>query len=269
VKRFSKGKVIITAAVLCISLSGCNLIKNSGTSTTTAKQPVASEQIGNADNVDTTDYIGNIAESTLIFNQDGSILEIAVEDFGSVAYNSGDLKSYIKSSVQSYNEAAGEDRVTLKQYIDQSGIAKTAILFDSVESYNDFNNTTIENGLYNMDDANEIAESEEAATETSEEATSELSDEELAELGLEKSDLEEGGVAENTGGAQENFVDKDGNSVTADAISDEYFMIIIDEDIVVSFDGGEVKYVNKHATIVDGTHVKSNGTGTAVIVYSK
>lgn len=92
------------------------------------------------------DFIGDISSNTLIFNDDGSIREIACMDFSGVTYDISDLKSSIEASVSDYTGLHGKDSIKLLQYDEEGGFVRVAIDYESLKTYNLFNNTKYEIG---------------------------------------------------------------------------------------------------------------------------
>jgi hypothetical protein len=97
------------------------------------------------------DYLGDIRTNTMTVSADGSILEIACEDFTGVTYDISGLEDTIRSEVEDYRTKCGEteDDATVKllQYDNSDGFVRVAIEYADLTSYNKFNNTSYTDGL--------------------------------------------------------------------------------------------------------------------------
>lgn len=93
----------------------------------------------------TKDYLGDIRENTLTMNSDGSLLEIACQNFAGVTYDISTLKDDINSQIDAYKSKYGENddtaSVKLLQYEEKDGFVRVALEYSSMDAYNRFNNT--------------------------------------------------------------------------------------------------------------------------------
>jgi hypothetical protein len=96
------------------------------------------------------DYIGDVNTNTMTVNEDGSILEIACQDFSGVTYDISGLEDTIKSEIEDYRTKNGETddnaSVELLQYENEDGFVRAAIRYSNLDSYNRFNNTSYTDG---------------------------------------------------------------------------------------------------------------------------
>ncbi|MBQ9232946.1 MAG: hypothetical protein IJ167_02770 [Lachnospiraceae bacterium] len=90
-------------------------------------------------------YIGDINENTITINEDGSIREIACENFSDTSYDISGLKDDIKSDIEKYCGSDKKDAVKLLEYKEDSKIVKVAIDYKSLDDYNAFNGTSYMN----------------------------------------------------------------------------------------------------------------------------
>lgn len=262
--RFRKAAVLLLGAVLCIGLTGCGKSKD--------KEP------------EKTDYIGNVTQDTITLYGDGSIIEIACEDYSGVAFDYSDLEQYIKDEVADYNSRAGQDKITFLQYSDEGGVVRTALQYSDMDTYNDFNKTSYWITDYDAALCDELAQAKIKAdrkdSETSggtEGELSAMSEEELAEIGLSAEDLEKEEVVETI--SEETvlatFTDAASGSEISSAQIQEasdagtpYKMIRIDSKLYFSLPDGEILYMNSHAAASDPQNAHTDGIGEAIIIYS-
>jgi hypothetical protein len=96
------------------------------------------------------DYIGDVNTNTMTVNEDGSILEIACQDFSGVTYDISGLEDTIKSEIEDYRTKNGETddnaSVELLQYENENGFVRAAIRYSNLDNYNRFNNTSYTDG---------------------------------------------------------------------------------------------------------------------------
>ena len=93
------------------------------------------------------DYIGMTKTNTITLNEDGSIREIAREDFSGVNFDTSNLKNDIKAEVEEYCTNHGENTVKFLQYKNTADIVRVALDYKSLEDYNRFNQTEYVNDL--------------------------------------------------------------------------------------------------------------------------
>lgn len=91
------------------------------------------------------DYIGDTKVNTFTVNEDGTILEIACEDFLSTGVDVTTLKDSLKDEVKKFQETNGENSAQLLQYKEEDKFVRVAIRYDSLASCNMFNNTNYRN----------------------------------------------------------------------------------------------------------------------------
>jgi uncharacterized lipoprotein YehR (DUF1307 family) len=254
-KKFRKATAMLfVTAVLCIGLVGCGKKKEEET-------------------LSETDYIGSTSVDTISLNGDGSILEIACDDYSDVTFDYSDLEQYIQDEISSFNSQNGADKVTLLQYQDVGGVVRAAIQYADWDSYNAFNGT----GYTVVDFDAEYCDLlvQKALGLDLEESTEavEISEEELAEIGMTAEDLEQE-AQENQETVTATFTDAvmggEVDSAEIEAISQAgtpYQMICIDSEMTFSVPDSEILYINSHATLEDSHSVSVDGTGTAVIVF--
>lgn len=77
--------------------------------------------------------------NTLVVNGNGSLLEVAVEDFKNASVQAGDLEGYIDQQIDKYNDENGKK--IKKNYIntEDMGNVKLIISYKDIESFNGFN----------------------------------------------------------------------------------------------------------------------------------
>ncbi len=213
------------------------------------------------------DFIGTAAENTIRLSQSGSVTEIAVEDYSDVDYKLADLEKYIRDEVAAFNKKKGVDKVSFLQIREEAGVVKTAISFNDIEAYNEFNHMDVKLTVYSAETANKIA-ADEAKQHAVEEEKRGLSEAELAEAGYDASSMEQqeiDSIVEEKA-VTASFVDPAGNTVGADAIdANENLMIVTDEKLAVEVTDGSVRYINSHA-VYEGNAAKTDGEGTAIVV---
>ena len=236
--------------------------------------------------VEKVSQIGDLKENTLKFGSNGTIIDISVEDYNGTDIEPSEVESYINSEINTYNNEKGIKKVSLDEFQVDSGIVKSAIQYADLDTYNEFNGTDIVLSMYDIDDANKIAEeeAEEAASKNDADQvaldTASISDsmkEELAEAGYDLSDLDSLESSINEATELDAVVDKtatftDASTLevlAADQISeDAYMMLILSEDTNVTISGGSVLYTNRHATAENGNTAKTDGKGRAIIVFT-
>jgi len=255
--KFKKwGRLFPVLLLLLMGLTSCG--RNNEASTTAATE------------VREKDYIGETARNTIKLSPDGNVLEICVEDFSSVSFEEEELKDYIRSEVDGYNEKLGVNKISFRQMKIEGNIVKLAISYSDLDTYASFNRMSVKLSSYNAGEADRIA-SEEAAKHKAEERKTEapaISDAELAEAGYSAEDLEIPSTGEDK--EDENvkavFTSSSGKKVDSDEIpSGENLMLVTDERIAVELESGQIQYVNQHATFQDGAAL-TDGDGTAVLV---
>ncbi|MDE6434187.1 MAG: hypothetical protein K2L07_08155 [Lachnospiraceae bacterium] len=78
-------------------------------------------------------------KNTLVVKRNGSIVEIAVEDFKDSSIQAGDLEAYIDEQIEDYNGENG--KLVKKSYIDTEDMSKVKLVlnYKDMESFNGFN----------------------------------------------------------------------------------------------------------------------------------
>ncbi len=236
--------------------------------------------------VEKISVIGDVNETTLKLNANGSVIEIACEDFAhtETAIDTSTLEEFIKSEIDKYNAEAGGNKITFLEYQNDDNFVRTAIQYIDIDTYNSFNLMELAMSEFNKEAADKIVKDEQASLtdaaksidmeEMSEEEKAEL-EEELAGAGYNLEDIESGLLDETAseGDADElvaTFTDAStGSVVKSDEITDSsYMMIITDEPMNYYINGGKIVYYNKNCELVNETTVKVSGEGKAVIVYT-
>lgn len=98
------------------------------------------------------DVFKDVSTNTFTINEDGTIREIAIEDFAGVSYDYSGLKDMITADVENYCLKNGEGSIVLVKFKDKNGLVKVCLDYKSLEDYNNFNGTS-----YYINDANEIS----------------------------------------------------------------------------------------------------------------
>ena len=266
-KSYTKYICLVLIMTLIMGLTACGKKKDDG--------PV--EKIS---------VIGDVNETTLKLNANGSVIEIACEDFAhtEAVIDTSTLEEFIKSEIDKYNAEAGGNKITFLEYQNDDNFVRTAIQYIDIDTYNSFNLMELAMSEFNKEAADKIVEDEQASLtdaakgidmeEMSEEEKAEL-EEELAGAGYNLEDIESGLLDETAseGDAEElvaTFTDAStGSVVKSDEITDSsYMMIITDEPMNYYINGGKIVYYNKNCELVNETTVKVSGEGKAVIVYT-
>ena len=266
-RRFIPKICLLLVLTMILGLTACGKKKDDG--------PV--EQIS---------VIGDVNETTLKLNANGSVIEIACEDFShtDTPIDTSALEEFIKTEIASYNAEAGGNKITFLEYKNENNFVRTAIQYVDLETYNSFNMMELAMSEFNKDAADKVAKDEQASltdavqdvdmTDMSEEEKAELA-EELAGAGYSLEDLEDGMLEDvaSEGDAEElmaTFTDAStGGVIKSDEITDSsYMMVITDEPMNYYINGGKIVYYNKNCELVNETTVKVSGEGKAIIVYT-
>lgn len=99
-------------------------------------------------------YAKEYDKNTLVIKRNGSLVEVAIEDFKDSSVKADDLVSYIDDQISDYNERT--DKNSVKQLsIDTEDMSKVKLVlkYKDIESYNGFN--TLECVLQNFADVKE------------------------------------------------------------------------------------------------------------------
>lgn len=229
-------------------------------------------------------YVGSATSNTLTLYPDGSLMEVACEDYSDANFLYQDLQNYIDTEINSYNQKEGVSKISLLQYQDAFGLIKTAIKYSDFDTYVSFNNMEMKLTAYDVNQADEIAKEEaekrlqiSSSTDTTSNVKHEISAEELAEAGysLEQiqaaeegsaaAELSEGISVEDTVAT---FTDVDTQKVvkSSEISTDGNMMLIVDEKMDIRLESGKILYTNEHAS-VEGGVATTDGSGTAIIVF--
>ena len=229
------------------------------------------------------DYLSAYDRDTIIMDNNGDILEISVDDYTDVTFDYSGLSDYIKKEVDDYNAKIGKNKINFLQYGQSDGIVKSAIKYNDFDSYNDFNNMDVKFTLYNEEYCNQIANEEFARknaameAEKDEEDDEEVTDAELAEAGLTREEYEERKEQQRKekeeGKAPEvvtaTFTDAaNGEIVDASVVNGKNAMMFtVPNAIDIKLDGGKFLYMNSHAAFLEDGTVRTDGNGTAIVVF--
>lgn len=87
-----------------------------------------------------TNYAKKYDENTLVVKRNGSLVEIAVENFEDSSVKAEDLTSYIEGQIDDYNTEQGEKLVKNKS-IDTEDMSRVKLIlaYKDMEAYNGFN----------------------------------------------------------------------------------------------------------------------------------
>ena len=215
------------------------------------------------------EYIGTTGRNTIRISPDGNVLEISIEDYSSVNYKEDELKKYIETEVNDYNQKIGVNKVSFRELKTEGNVVKVALSYSDLDTYAAFNGMDISLTAYSAEKADRVAR-EEAEQNKADEKNTEtpaISQAELLEAGYEPGELpkpEEPTEAEKV--VKEEFTDASGVKVTSDKVpAGGNMMLKTSERIAVELENGQILYTNHHATIQDGTAM-TDGEETAVIV---
>ena len=214
--KLKKNVILILAAALVLCQAGCTL-------------PFLKGQKNDEDV--SFDYTGKYEMDTLIFEGDGHLTEIAVDDYSSANFQYDDLEQYIKNSVDQFNLKESSKKIAFLQYTDDNGIIKSAIRYSNVDAYNKFNNFESEFSLYDAEKINEKYSSGEMYVVAT--------------------------FTDATGG----------DALSTDINQPGLMMYMTDEAINFKVDGGKILYV-KNGTFSDDGSVITSGRDRAIIVFS-
>lgn len=87
-----------------------------------------------------TNYAKEYNKNTVVIKGNGSLVEVAVEDFKDSSIKEEDLNTYIDEQITTYNEEAGKKKVK-KKSIDTEDMSKVKLVltYKDIESFNGFN----------------------------------------------------------------------------------------------------------------------------------
>ena len=87
-----------------------------------------------------TDYAEEYDKNTLVVKGNGSLIEVAVEDFSESSVTSEGLSVYITEQIDEYNDAQGKDMVERDDLVtDDMSKVKLVLKYKDMDSYNGFN----------------------------------------------------------------------------------------------------------------------------------
>lgn len=87
-----------------------------------------------------TNYAKEYNKNTVVIKGNGSLVEVAVEDFKDSSIKAEELTTYIDEQITSYNEEAGKNKVRKKSInTDDMSKVKLVLTYKDIESYNGFN----------------------------------------------------------------------------------------------------------------------------------
>ena len=223
--------------------------------------------------------MGDITENTLKISPNGTILEIACEDYKDTSVDVSNLSNFIKSEVDEFNYKNGEEKVKFIEYNEENGFVRTALQYSDINSYNEFNSLDVQISLYKADVPNEILRAELASENDAKPVVMKpkVSEEELAEAGYSLEDLEKLEQQENKAAVDTASISDaiatltdatSGNVLNSNDISgDSLMMIVTDEQINIVVNSGKVRYANKYADITGENSASTLGKGKSVVVY--
>lgn len=87
-----------------------------------------------------TDYAEEYDKNTLVVKGNGSLIEVAVEDFSESSVTPEGLSVYITEQIDEYNDAQGKDMVERDDLVtDDMSKVKLVLKYKDMDSYNGFN----------------------------------------------------------------------------------------------------------------------------------
>lgn len=87
-----------------------------------------------------TDYAEEYSKNTLIVKGNGSLIEVAVEDYKDTKIKAEDLAGYVEEQIRTYNDENGRGAVKQKKLLtDDMSKVKLVLKYKNIESYNGFN----------------------------------------------------------------------------------------------------------------------------------
>lgn len=87
-----------------------------------------------------TNYAKEYNKNTVVIKRNGSLVEVAVEDFKDSSIKAEELTTYIDEQITAYNGETGKNKVK-KKSIDTDDMSKVKLVltYKDIESYNGFN----------------------------------------------------------------------------------------------------------------------------------
>ena len=87
-----------------------------------------------------TDYAEEYDKNTLVVKGNGSLIEVAVEDYSESSVTPEGLSVYITEQIDEYNDAQGKDMVERDDLVtDDMSKVKLVLKYKDMDSYNGFN----------------------------------------------------------------------------------------------------------------------------------
>lgn len=83
-----------------------------------------------------------ISENTILAKEDGVLQVATVEDFDKEYYKLNELEDFISTEINTYNEAAGEKKITLEDVQLRDSKAIMLLTYAGMEPYSTFNDVT-------------------------------------------------------------------------------------------------------------------------------
>lgn len=83
--------------------------------------------------------LGEIERNTLFITEDGNVQTAVVEDFDKDYYEEEALKEFIDTTVEEYNQSAGEDAIQINSVRIKDKIAGIVLTYKDVDTYALFN----------------------------------------------------------------------------------------------------------------------------------
>lgn len=182
------------------------------------------------------DYVSMYSETTLTIGEDGTVSEVIVEKEGE-GFVYSDFETFVRGNIKAYGKGA-----ELLQIKEDEGTVRAAIVYDDLDTYNDFNNVYIS-----------IEKAEQSALGTESDALATGNDAALDE-------------AEKTGVAT--FTDASGSEVNEnDALSGGGFIVTCDIPVTMKISGASFRYTDSHCTIISDDTARFSGNGTSRAIY--
>lgn len=82
--------------------------------------------------------------TTLVFNEDGSVTSVVVEDFEADYYDVEELKAQVEEEAGAYNLRQGEDRVKISECKANKGTVRLVMEYMAPEDYAAFNRVVLQ-----------------------------------------------------------------------------------------------------------------------------
>lgn len=77
--------------------------------------------------------------STVIFNKNGQVTGVTIEDFSQDNYKLSELEAMVEEAIGDYNASFGAESVVLKSLTVENNIAKMIIQYQTAKDYQEFN----------------------------------------------------------------------------------------------------------------------------------